>query len=185
MQAALVKADVVVAVISGIKFDNVEGWIIDGGTSDGKPWVPPSEYGPVDIVEAGLAQLGWVRINGVLIPPGLSLEAALSEVDLISDARLATGATHRGVQFPLDVAARTDWLGLLVLASVLPLPVRVVGKNGALNLTTVAEVQAAAGELALYRLSVQRRSAETRELLAAAADDQARAAIVAAYREEI
>lgn len=184
MRAALVQANVVVAVIGGVRLDNTEGWVIDGGTSDGRPWFPPSDYGPVEVVEAGGAQLGWVRVGGVLVPPGLSLDAALAEVDTVSEARLAAGAMHRGVRFPLDVAARTDWLGLLVLAPVLPLPVRVVGTNGVLDLTTVAEVQAAAGELALYRLAVQRRSAETRELLAAAADDQARAAIVAAYREE-
>jgi len=184
MKAALIKSNVVVAIVGGIKFDSTKGWIVDGGTSEGTLWTPPSEYGPIDVVEAGNAELGWIRVNGVFIPPGISLDAALAEVDMISEKRLMAGATHRGVRFPLDLAARTDWIGLLVLAPVLPLPVRVVGTDGALNLTTVAEVQAAAGELALYRLSVQRRSAETRELLAAAADDQARAAIVAAYRED-
>jgi hypothetical protein len=82
------------------------------------------------------------------------------------------------------VASRVDWLGLYTMAAVLPLPVRVVGLDGALDLATVAEVQAAAGELALYRLAVQRRSAETRELLAVAADDQERAAIVREYAED-
>lgn len=184
MRAALIKSDVVVAVIGGVRYDNSKGWVIDGGTSDGRSWAPPQEYGPVEVVEAGAAQLGWVRAGGALIAPGLSLEAALAEVDLISSSRLAAGATHRGVSFPLDTDSRVDWLGLLVMAQFLPLPIKVVGINGSLDLTSVAEIQAAAGDLALYRLAVQRRSATTREALAAATDDQARAAIVAAYREQ-
>lgn len=184
MRVALIQADTVVAVVAGVRSDGAGGWVVDGGTSDGAPWVPPAAYGPVEVVEAGDAAVGWVRIGGVLVPPGLSLDAALAEVDAISDSRLLAGAAHRGVRFPLDVASRVDWLGLYTLAAVLPLPVRVVGLDGALDLATVAEVQAAASELALYRLAVQRRSAETRELLAVAADDQERAAIVREYAED-
>lgn len=181
MRVALIRSGVVVAIVAGVRPDPAGGWVVDGGTSDGAAWTPPTEYGPVAVVDAGPAELGWSYSAGAWTPPGLTLDAALAAVSAISDERLAAGGVHRGVRFRLEVADRVDWLGLLVLADALPLPVRVVGVDGALTLATVAEVQAAARELAGARLAVQRRSAEARELLAVAGDDQERAAIVRDY----
>lgn len=184
MRVALVRGGVAVAIIGGVRADGAGGWCVDGGTSDGRPWTPPSEYGPVSVVDAGPAQLGWLYDGSAWTPPGLSLDAALAEVSTISAARLEAGAVHRGVRFSLDTDSRVDWLGLLVMASALPLPVRVVGVDGSVELATVGEIHDAAHDLALYRLQVQQRSAAARLALASASTDQERASIVAAYRED-
>lgn len=184
MRVALVRDGVAVAIIGGVRADGAGGWCVDGGTSEGRPWTPPSEYGPVSVVEAGPAQPGWLYDGSTWSPPGLSHDAALAEVGAISAARLEAGAVHRGVRFPLDTDSRVDWLGLLVMASALPLPVRVVGLDGSVELTTVGEIHDAAHDLALYRLLVQEGSARARLAIAAASTDVERASIVAAYRED-
>jgi hypothetical protein len=129
-------------------------------------------------------QVGWMYDGVTWSPPGLPLDVALAEVSAISAARLESGAVHRGVRYPLDTDSRVDWLGLLVMASSLPLPVRVVGVDGSLDLATVGEIHDAARDLALYRLRVQQRSAAARLALVAATDDLERARIVSDYAED-
>ena len=136
---------------------------------------------PASIEVGPDVQIGWTYDGTTWAAPGLPLDAALEAIDAISTARLSAGALHRGVRFALDTDARVDWLGLLVMAGTLPLPVRVVGFDGSLELTTVGEIHDAARDLALFRLAVQQRSAAARLALTAAADDRERAAIVSEY----
>ena len=131
---------------------------------------------------------GWSYAAGVWSPPGLGLDAALTEVDAHVDALLTQGVSVPGeggalVRLSLATADRLDWLGLRSMApSLLALAggaIPIVGADGGvLVLRSTEQVTAIADALAAYRLIIQGQASHVRALLHAAPDGTARRAIV-------
>lgn len=164
------------ALLTAGTVDNVALW--DGET----PWSESSRAVPIP--DGVAVAIGWTFDGLAWAPPVIPLEDAVALVDAHTTAQLEAGAPYGGVTWPLDTDSRVDWLGLLIMAPVLLAqgPVRVVGRDGGLTLSTVEEVQAVAAALAGYRLQVQARSAAAREALLAA-EPHDRRAVLAQYLE--